>query len=264
MVGSPLTLATFPTTDNTKNEVLHYYVVANGSGGSSVFSLGELSGSGFGTSPVNVNVSAGGQVSLTDTAQSARNVSNLTSLQIYAVAALAKGAGGQSTSVNVSGGGNPGNYNLSQLQSFPVTQTSVPNSAPPPTNMTYTGSSLSTFLGLGSLSSTDLLNDIVITEGTDGYLVVLAAAELAQSLGGNPNDIMAYASDGGDFPGSGVARTILPTDAKHGRWMSNLDEIDVVAATPLPSTWVMMLTGFAGLGLVGFYRRRKGGALAVA
>jgi hypothetical protein len=257
LVGNPgpLALASYPATDNTKNQILQYYVVATGSGGSSVFSLGELVGSGFGTSPVNVNVSSGGQVSLVDTAQSSRNVNNLTSLQVYTAPALFHGPEGvQSTSVAVSGGANPGTYNATQLQSFAsshgVTTTTVSGD-------TYTGVSLSTLLGLNSLSSSTVLNDIVITAGTDGYEVVLAAAELDTALGGNPNDILTYADTGSDFPTDGVARTIFPTDNKHGRFESNLDSIELVSATPLPSTWTMMLIGLSGLGFVSYGRKRK-------
>ena len=166
--------------------------------------------------------------------------------------------------MNVSGGANPGSYNAAQLQSFAsshgVTQTTISGSPP----VTYTGIALSTLLGLNTLSSSAVLNDIVITAATDGYEVVLAAAELDTVLGGNPNDILAYASTGNDFPGDAVARTIYPTDAKHGRWESNLDAVELSAAAPLPSTWSMMLIGLLGLGVVGYRQSRKAALPAVA
>jgi hypothetical protein len=196
-------MASYPSTYNTKNEVLQYYAVAIGTSGSSVFSLGELSGSGFGNSTVNVQIN-GGQTALVDPSAPLRNVTGLTSIQIIGVPALTKGPGGQSTAVTISGGSNPGTYNSAQLPSLEGADQVTPPGSP-----TYTGVPLSTVLGLNSLSSSSVLNDIVITQGTDGYEVVLAAAELDPALGGNSNDILAYASTGTDFTsdGDGIART---------------------------------------------------------
>jgi hypothetical protein len=258
--AAAFSLASYPPSDNTKNEVLQYYVVATGSNGSSVFSLGELSGSGFGNSTVNIQIS-NGQTSLVDSSAPQRNVTNLTSLQIMAVPALFHGAEGvQSTSVAVSGGSNPGTYNLSQLQSFAASHGGAVSAG---TSPTYTGISLSTLLGLSGLSLSAVLDGIVVTQGTDGYEVVLAAAELDPALGGNANDILAYLSTGGDFPDDGLARTIFLTDSKKGRWESNLDGIEFMSATPLPSTWTMMLVGLTGLGFVG-YRQSKKATLSAA
>jgi len=247
--------ATYSSSYNSKNETLQYYVVATGSSGSSVFSLGELSGSGFGTNAVNV-VQSGGGYSLVDSSQSSRDVSNLTSLQIYTVGALPNGAGGTSSAVTVNTpGATQGSYNLAQLQSSftPTTVSNVTVTSGKGSYVdSYTGVSLSTLLGLSSLSNADVLNDIVIGKGTDGYLVVLAAAELDPALGGNGNDLLAYADTGTDFPADGVARFVLPGDAKAGRFDSNLDEVDLVSTTPLPPTWTMMLLGLAGLGFVGY------------
>jgi hypothetical protein len=245
------TMASYPSGYNTKNEVLQYYVVATGSNGTSVFSLGELTGSGFGTTVVDIQAS-GGQYSLVDSSAPQRDVTGLTSLQILAVPALPNGAGGQSTSVTVQGGPNSGSYAGAQLQSLPGAVQVTPTGSP-----TYTGVPLSSLLGLSSLSSSSVLDDIVITAGTDGYEVVLAAAELDPALGGNPNDILAYASTGTDFPADAIARTIFPTDAKHGRWESDLDEVELTSATPLPSTWAMLLIGLAGFSLLGYRRRGK-------
>jgi hypothetical protein len=207
----------------------------------------------------NVGVN-GGQYSLIDPnpGASARNLTNLTSLRIFAAPSLLSSTpGGQSTSVAVSGGGNPGNYTLAGLQNF-ASNHGGSIQVTPPGSPTYTGISLATLLGLSSLS--DLTNYIVITEGTDGYEVVLSAAELAAAFGGNVNDILAYASTGADFPVDGVARTILPTDSKHGRWESNLAAIEVVSTTPLPATWTMMLIGLAGLGFLSYSRSKTGPA----
>jgi hypothetical protein len=92
-------------------------------------------------------------------------------------------------------------------------------------------------------------------------VVVLALAELDPSLGGNPNNLLAYSRDGVTFAGG--ERTILSWDAARGRWQSNLYSVTVtdVGAVPEPSTWAMMILGFAGVGFM-TYRRRKTAALA--
>ena len=84
---------------------------------------------------------------------------------------------------------------------------------------------------------------------------MLALAELDPAFGGNPNYLLAYADQNGDFPAAGLARTIFPDDNRHGRWMSNLDSITVLQAVPEPSTCAMMMLGFAGLGLLAYRRR---------
>jgi len=251
LVGGVITST--PAGDNGKNAILHYYVVATGSNGISVFSLGEIDPSFGGTGPAPYVASSGNSYSLIDPAASAsgRDVSNLTSLRVLAVPALPQPAvSGPSTSVNLSGlVNNPGSYTLSKLKtSFtPVTETVSGDK--------YTGVPLWTFINPSSLSN--VTSQIVITSGTDGYEVVLSLAELDPNLGGNPNDLLPYADNGGNFPGDGVARTILPLDNKHGRWESNLSNATVTNAVPEPSTWAMLLLGFAGIAFLAYRRMPK-------
>jgi hypothetical protein len=242
-----------PPGDNSKNAILRDYVVATGSNGTtSVFSLGELNPNFGGTNTAPFIAVNGSTYSLIDPNANAsgRNVSNLSSLQVLAVDALPNGAGGQSTSVNLSGSvKSPGQYTLSALQNnfTPVHETVGTD--------VYTGVPLYTFI---NPSDPNILNQIVITSGTDGYEVVLSLAELDPNFGGNPANLLPYADTGGDFPTNGIARTILPLDNRHGRWLSNLDSVIVAqAAVPEPSTWAMMLLGFAGLGFAFGQSRRK-------
>jgi hypothetical protein len=93
----------------------------------------------------------------------------------------------------------------------------------------YTGVPFWTFL---DPRDSYVTRQYVVTAGTDGYEVVLSLAELVPSLGGNPANLIPYADTGTDFPGNGVARTILPGDNKHGRWESNLDRV-AVAGKPV-------------------------------
>lgn len=240
-----------PAGDNGKNAILRYYVVASGSNGSSVFSLGELNPTFGGTNTAPFVSTSGGSLSLVDpnTGASGRDVSNLTSLHVYAAAAMPTGPGGQSSSVQLSGlVNNPGSYSLTSLQTgFTPSQLMVGTD-------TYTGIPLWKFLNPSDVANAR--NQIVITAGTDGYEVVLSLAELDPALGGNPQNFLPYADTGTDFPADGVARTIFPLDNKHGRWESNLDFVEVAEAAPEPSTWAMMILGFVGIGAL-TYRRRK-------
>jgi hypothetical protein len=245
LVGGVTT--TTPPGYNGKNAILRNYVVAVGDGARSVFSLGELDPSFGGTgSPPYIAVTGAGY-SLVDpnAGASGRDLSGLTSLEVLAVPALKNGAGGQSASVNLSGLVNaPGAYTLNDLKNdfTPVTETVSGDM--------YTGVPLYTFINPAASSATSA---IVVTGGTDGYEVVVSLAELDPALGGNPNNLLPYADTGGNFPADGVARTIYPTDNKHGRWVSNLNIVNV-AAVPEPSTWTMMLLGFAGLGCLATLR----------
>jgi hypothetical protein len=247
-----------PTGDNGKNAILRYYVVASGGGGTSVFSLGEIDPAFGGTGVAPIIASNGGSYSLVDPAAGAsgRNVPNLTSLQVFAAPALPQGTGGPSTGINLSGlVTNPGSYTQSTLQtSFAPVQETVSGDK-------YTGVPLWTFINPSSLAH--VTNQIVITSATDGYEVVLSLAELDPNLGGNPNNLLPYADTGTDFPGDGVARTILPLDNKHGRWVSNLSDVTVADAVPELSTWAMMILGFAGIGFMA-YRRKSRPALMAA
>jgi hypothetical protein len=228
--------------DNSKNAILHNYVVAqSASGAVSVFSAGELNPSFGGTNGAPYISVSGGQYGLVDpnAGASGRDLSDLTSLTVIAVPALPNGAGGPSSSVDLSGKvTNPGAYTLTDLQNdFTPASLSIPGD-------TYTGVPLETFLDPSGVSPT---SGIVIVRGTDGYEVVFSLAEIDPAYGGNPDNLLPYAATGGDFPDDGVARVIFPDDNKHGRWVSNIDFIDV-AAVPEAPTWAMMLLGFAGLG----------------
>jgi hypothetical protein len=234
-----------PAGENGKNAILRYYLVAtNATGQQSVVSLGEINPSFGGTSspaPMVAYKNTGGSLlaapQLILPTQPGRDLTNLTSLQILSVPAIT-GPGGVSTAVQLSGNvAAPDSYTLSKLQSqFSPVQQVISGD-------TYTGVPLWTFLNPNSSGTT---NQIVTTQGTDGYEVVLTLAELDPSLGGNPNDLLPYADTGTDFPGSGVARTIFPSDNKHGRWESNLDVVTVTEA-PEPGSLTLLLVGLAAM-----------------
>jgi hypothetical protein len=78
---------------------------------------------------------------------------------------------------------------------------------------TYTGLP---FFSLIDPSDPDILNQYVVTAGTDGYEVLFSLAELDPAYGAsaaiNVVDLVPYADTGGNFPGDGIARIITPGD----------------------------------------------------
>lgn len=47
-------------------------------------------------------------------------------------------------------------------------------------------------------------------------------------------------------------------------WVIDLDSVSISSAVPEPSTWAMMLLGFAGLGFMAYRRKQNGSALVAA
>jgi PEP-CTERM motif len=241
---------TTPAGDNGKNAILRYYVVGAGGGQASIVSLGEINPSFGGTSATPSFVAfqkTGGplltQPELIVPGQPTRDLSTLDNLQLTSVAAQAGVGGGVSTMVTLSGNvANPGSYDQAALEALtPVAQTTVSGTM-------YTGTPLASFIR----ATGDINTTIVDTIGTDGYDVAFALAEVDPAVGGNPQDILAWASDGTDFPSGGVARTIFPDDNKHGRWMSNMYEVQATDIPEPASASVLV----AGIGLLGLLCRR--------
>ncbi len=242
-----------PNGDNGKNAILRYYLVGQGAGGQrSVVSLGEIDPNFGGTAAVVPFVAFQNGSGLLAAPQlvvpgaAGRGLVNLTSLQLLAVPAVS-GSGGPSTAVQLTGNvAQPGSYTKTDLQNdFTPVMSTISGD-------TYTGVPLWTFLDASDPMATD---QVVITQGTDGYEVVLSLAELNPALGGNPNDLLPYADTGTDFPTDAVARTIFPNDNKHGRWESNLDFVEV-ASVPEPASFGLLAVAL--MCVAGLRHRRRG------
>jgi hypothetical protein len=88
-----------------------------------------------------------------------------------------------------------------------------------------------------------VLSGYVIASGTDGYEVLYSLAELDPNFGA-PLDLVPYADTQGAFPSDGFARIVIPGDNHQGRYVSNLDSIQV-AAVPEPGTFILIGSLFA-------------------
>lgn len=139
--------------------------------------------------------------------------------------------GGFSPSFTVAGAvGQPAAFDLAALQALPAVQQTTASGV-------YSGVSLWTLLerGAGGIKPgggrNPLIAMYVVATGSDGYRAVLSMAEIDPGLGGK-TALVAYGVDGKPLDRNGMARLIVPADAKATRSVSNLASIEVFA---LPS-----------------------------
>jgi len=257
---------TTPAGDNGKNAILRYYVLATAANGSqSLISLGEIDPNFTGPTPPAIPTDlvtfSGNTASLTFSLSGAagRDLTNLTSLQLLSVPALpalpAGSSAPESTSVILAGNVSfPGSYTFqgSDPQNVPVITETVNND-------TYTGPP---FFALIDPSDPNILNQYVVTAGTDGYEVLFSLAELDPAFGASTTipqvDLVPYLDTAGTLPmPDGISRIITPVDTPfaHGRWVSNLDMIEV-DAVPEPATGALLMSGLIGMAMGAFRRRR--------
>lgn len=162
------------------------------------------------------------------------------------ISALAALSGGQawaatpSRQLSVTGAvGHAATYDTGLLAALPsVTQTVTYSSGGGAQTRTYMGTSLWGLLDASAIATdaaikNDALNHYVLATGSDGYKVVYSLGELSPGFGNRPA-LVAYAEDkAGQWPGlgtDGFARTTAPGDAKGGRYVSNLVNLDVRAS----------------------------------
>jgi DMSO/TMAO reductase YedYZ molybdopterin-dependent catalytic subunit len=263
------------TTAGIKNDIVNRYVLATGSDGyQTVFSLGELNPS-FGnrgnivayaetvngvSSPLTSD--GFGRVTAPTDVKGGRYVSNLVDLDVRSSGSTQTGTGGGvSTQFSVTGAVSQAtSFDLAALQGLPtITETFGGH--------TYVGVSfwdlLNTTVGIpvDVNVKNDVLSKYVVATGSDGYQTLFSMGELNPAFGNQP-DMIAYEIDGASLGTNGFARLVVPNDGLKGRWVSNLVNLEVFSAAPVPEpqTNALML---AGLLLVGSAAaKRRGAALS--
>ena len=246
------------TTPGVKNDILDRYVLATGTDGYRVvYSLGELDPA-FGNRPalVATQETIGGKTAplagdgfarttAPGDVKGGRYVSNLASLSVRASgSATASSGGGASTQFSVTGSVvHAGSFDLAALKALPAITETVGST-------TYVGVSLwqllNTSVGIATdpAVKNDILDKFVVATGSDGYKALFSMGELDPDFGNQP-DLVAYEADGAPIAANGFARLIVPGGAKAGRFVSNLVNLQVFSAAPVPepATAALMLAG---------------------
>jgi hypothetical protein len=92
--------------------------------------------------------------------------------------------------------------------------------------VTYTGVSLWSLLARATIVThpevkNDILRQVVVATGSDGYKVAISLGEIDPDFGNQPC-LIATQQNGADFTSGGFARLVFPNDVKKGRWVTNL------------------------------------------
>ena len=148
-------------------------------------------------------------------------------------------AAGPSTQLSVTGAvEHPAVFDAAKLGVLTsVTQSVTYGSGSGTQSHTYKGTGLWGVLNGAGIVTTgaknDILNRYVLATGSDGYKVVFSLGELNPNFGNRP-DLLAYSEQVGSswapLGADGFARVTAPGDAKGGRYVSNLVNLDVRAS----------------------------------
>jgi hypothetical protein len=123
-------------------------------------------------------------------------------------------------------------FDLAALQALPASTVTVGNSA-------HTGVSLwnllNTQVGLKTDASVKnpLLSMYAVATGSDGYKAMVSVGEIHPSFG-NRDALVDYAVDGALLDRNGMARLVVPGDARASRHVSNLVATEVFAVPAAP------------------------------
>jgi len=171
-----------------------------------------------------------------------------------------------SSSLTLSGSvTDPRTYTFADLSAFPATTETVTYfAAGSPVTTTFTGVLLWTLLTTNGQNlitnpavKNEVLREYVIATGTDGYTAVISLGEIHPNFGGDL-DMVAYLQNGQPIDADGFARLVVPGDKFGGRYVSNLVNLQVVNAAPVPEPAAFGLM-VAGLTLLGWrFRKSKG------
>lgn len=141
------------------------------------------------------------------------------------------------TSFSVSGQViNPQTFDLSSLLALPATTQDVTYVSGSGTfTGSFTGVPMWTLLNDVTGIKTDpaihndLIRNVVLVTASDDYQAVYSVGELNPNFGGAVNvPLMAYASNGELLTTDGFARTTAPGDTRGGRYVSNVESVEVL------------------------------------
>jgi DMSO/TMAO reductase YedYZ molybdopterin-dependent catalytic subunit len=130
----------------------------------------------------------------------------------------------------------PATYTLATLEALPpTTETVTFQTMSGPQTGSFTGPTLWTLLNTVGLQTPAVKNGIlrqyVIAEGSDGYTSLFSLGELAPQFGGsNPQVLVAYQQNGAPLGSTGFARMVAAKDNFGGRYVSNLENLEVGTA----------------------------------
>lgn len=154
---------------------------------------------------------------------------------------------------------NPQSFDLQSLQALPATTQNVTYASGSGTfTGTFTGVPLWTLLNDETGIKTDpaikndVIRNVVMVTGSDGYQAVYSTGELNPGFGGSVNvPLMAYESNGQLLTTDGFARTTAPGDARGGRYVSNVESVEVLHVPYLTGSYSGgVSTSFTVSGLV--------------
>src|SRR5262245_314989 len=132
-------------------------------------------------------------------------------------------------------------YALGGLQSLPpTTETVTFQTGGGPQTAAFTGPTLWTLLNTVGLQSPAVKNGVlrqyVVAQGSDGYTAAFSLGELAPQFGGStPEVLVGYQQDGIPLGSSGFARIVAAKDNFGGRYVSNLENLNVGTAPSNPT-----------------------------
>jgi hypothetical protein len=117
---------------------------------------------------------------------------------------------------------------------------------------------------IGTISDTQLTSGLGTLSLTTSYTLAANTRYWVQLSNLNDTNTTASWSWTSDNTGVGVSGEYRDNPPFGGVTGNDLPYQMQVNATPLPTSWIMMLTGLAGFGLLAAYRRRKNGSAALA